>query len=146
MREESRRLVRAFYERIWNAGDLEAARELLAADFAFRGSLGPEMRGREAFCEYGRSVRSALADYRCEILDFVTEDQKVFAKMRFCGIHVGNFRSHAPTGKPVQWLGAALFRCADGLIAELWVLGDLASLDETLQQNVRRGPISNQRA
>jgi steroid delta-isomerase-like uncharacterized protein len=138
MRGESRRLVRAFYERIWNAGELEAARELLAADFAFRGSLGPEMRGREAFCEYVRSVRSALADYRCEILDCVTEDQRAFARMRFGGIHVGIFRGHAPTGKAVQWLGAALFRFADGLIAELWVLGDLVSLDETLQQNARR--------
>lgn len=145
MREESRRLVRAFYERIWNAGELEAARELLAADFAFRGSLGPTTRGREAFCEYVRSVRSALADYRCEILDCVTEDQKAFAKMRFCGVHVGNFRGHAPTGRPVQWLGAALFRCANGLIAELWVLGDLASLDETLQQNARGGLTASRR-
>jgi hypothetical protein len=37
--------VQEFYERIWNAGDLQAADELLAGEFAFRGSLGPEMRG-----------------------------------------------------------------------------------------------------
>ena len=39
-------MVRAFYDRIWNAGDTGAADELLAEDFRFRGSLGPEMRGR----------------------------------------------------------------------------------------------------
>jgi hypothetical protein len=57
-------LVRAFYDRIWNVGDTGAADELLAEDFAFRGSLGPEMRGRAAFCDYVRMVRTALDVYR----------------------------------------------------------------------------------
>jgi predicted ester cyclase len=98
-------LVQAFYDRIWNAGDMNAAAEILAADFAFRGSLGPEMRGREAFCEYVRSVRTPLEGYRCDILDCVTEGEKAFAKMRFSGVHVGPFRGYTPTGKSVQWLG-----------------------------------------
>jgi|SRR5579862_4229879 len=102
--------VLEFYERIWNAGDLEAVEELVAPDFAFRGSLGPEMRGAEAFCKYVNSVRSALDGYRCDILDCVTEGRKSFAKMRFSGTHIAPFRGYAPTGKSVQWLGAALFR------------------------------------
>ena len=128
-------LVRAFYDRIWNAGELNAAEDLLSQDFAFRGSLGPEMRGREAFCDYVRAVRTALDGYRCDILDCVTEAAKAFAKMRFSGIHVGNFRGHAPTGKRVQWLGAALFRIEGSQIAELWVLGDLIALDAELKSN-----------
>lgn len=49
-------LVRAFYERIWNAGDLGAAEELLASGLSFRGSLGTELQGRDAFLE-GDSLR-----------------------------------------------------------------------------------------
>lgn len=128
-------LMRAFYERIWNAGDTGAAEDLLAEDFAFRGSLGPEMRGREAFCDYVRMVRTALDRYRCEVLDCVTEGEQVFAKMRFSGIHVGQFRGYAPTGRPVQWLGAALFRVRGPLISELWVLGDLLSLEADLNKD-----------
>jgi predicted ester cyclase len=128
--------VREFYERIWNAGDLQAADELLAGEFAFRGSLGPEMRGRRAFCEYVSSVRSALDSYRCDILDCVTEGHKCFAKMRFSGVHIGPFRGYAPTGKSVHWLGAALFKIHENQIAELWVLGDLISLDAALRENV----------
>lgn len=41
-------LVEAFYKRIWDAGDLAAASELLSEEFCFRGSLRREMRGREA--------------------------------------------------------------------------------------------------
>ena len=129
------RLVRLFYERIWNAGDTGASSELLARDFAFRGSLGPEMQGRHAFCEYVRMVRTALRDYRCDILECVVQDERAFAKMKFSGIHTAHFRGYAPTGKPIQWLGAALFRIQDGVISDLWVLGDLLSLEELLKKN-----------
>ena len=127
--------VEAFYARIWDAGDLAAASDLLSEGFCFRGSLGREMHGRDAFLEYVRSVRGALAAYRCEILDCVAEGNKAFAKMRFAGVHVAPFRGHQPTGKPVHWLGAALFHFDAGRIAELWVLGDLAGLDAVLQEN-----------
>jgi steroid delta-isomerase-like uncharacterized protein len=127
-------LVRTFYERIWNAGDLGAAERLLALDLSFRGSLGAELRGRDAFLDYVRSVRSALSDYRCEIVDCVAEEDRAFARMRFSGRHSAPFRGFAPTEQEVSWAGAALFRFAYGVIAEVWVLGDLAGLDMLLAE------------
>ena len=127
------RLVEEFYQRIWNEGHLDAAWQLLAADFSFRGSLGNEMRGREEFMNYVRSVRGALAGYQCEVLSCVSEGNQAFAKMRFSGRHIAPFRGYEPTGKPVEWIGAALFRFADDAIADLWVLGDLAGLDALLK-------------
>jgi steroid delta-isomerase-like uncharacterized protein len=128
-------LVEAFYQRIWNLGDLEAVSELLTEDFSFRGSLGSELQGREAFKDYVRSVRRALANYRCDILDCVTEGRQAFAKMLFSGTHVSVFRGYPPTGTQVHWQGAALFRFEDAAIAELWVLGDLVGLDAVLKKN-----------
>jgi len=128
-------LVEAFYERIWNAGDLTAMSDLLREEFSFRGSLGAELRGHEAFKDYIRSVRGALANYRCEILTCVAEGEQAFAKMRFSGLHVAPLRGYRATGLPVEWLGAALFRFEREVIAELWVLGDLAGLDEVLKKN-----------
>lgn len=128
-------LVEAFYERIWHAGDFEAASVLLTDEFVFRGSLGAELEGRDAFLSYVKTVRSALADYRCEILECVTEDHRAFAQMRFSGRHVGVFRGFPPTGKPVQWLGAALFELEGPAIAKLWVLGDLLELEALLKAN-----------
>jgi predicted ester cyclase len=128
-------LVMEFYERIWNAGDLDAVAELLREDFSFRGSLGVELQGRNAFKDYVRSVRGALANYNCEILACVSEGEQAFAKMRFSGLHVAPFRGYLATGLPVQWLGAALFRFERQAIAEVWVLGDLAGLEEVLKDN-----------
>jgi predicted ester cyclase len=129
------KLVQEFYARIWNAGDLEAVADLLSEDFLFRGSLGAERRGHEGFKDYVRSVRGALVNYRCEILECVTEGRQAFAKMRFSGIHVAEFRGYLPSGMPVHWLGAALFHLGKNTIAELWVLGDLAALDALLKKN-----------
>ena len=91
--------------------------------------------GRGAFCEYVRIVRTALAGFRCDILECVTEGERAFAKMRFSGTHIGSFRGWTPTGKHVEWLGAAFFQIKGAQIAELWVLGDLTSLDALLKQN-----------
>jgi predicted ester cyclase len=132
-------LVETFYSRIWNDGDLTATRALLSTQFRFRGSLGLETQGRDAFENYVRSVRSALTPYHCEILECVAEGNNAFAKMHFSGVHVAPFRGFQPTGKPVQWLGAALFEFEHDRIASLWVLGDLAGLDAVLQANSTAG-------
>jgi predicted ester cyclase len=129
-------LVDAFYSRIWNEGKLAASADLLSADFSFRGSLGAEMRGREAFKDYVQAVRGTLASYRCEILDCVAEGNRAFARMRFSGIHAtAPLRGFPPTGKPVHWHGAALFTFEGNAIVGLWVLGDLAGLDAVLRTN-----------
>ena len=132
-------LVQSFYDCIWNAGQIDAIPRLLARDFTFRGSLGDQIRGHEAFADYVRSVRGSLTNYRCNILDCVHEETRVFAKMRFSGLHSGVFRGCPPTGLPVWWDGAALFRFESGVIAELWVLGDLLGLDHLLRQNEATG-------
>jgi steroid delta-isomerase-like uncharacterized protein len=127
--------VATFYDSIWNRSDLEAASELLTDAFVFRGSLGAELQGREALLGYVRAVRFALADYHCGILVCVAEGDRAFAQMRFSGRHVELFRGFPPTGKPVHWLGAALFQFEGPAIARLWVLGDLLGLEAVLRAN-----------
>jgi len=81
-------------------------------------------------------VRGALDDYRCEILDLVTDDLRAFARMRFSGVHTGELLGYAPRGKRIEWMGAALFTAAkDGRIADLWVLGDIQALMSQLGVN-----------
>jgi predicted ester cyclase len=65
----------------------------------------------------------------------VCEGDHAFAKMRYGGRHVEPFFGFAPTGLPVHWLGAALFRFERGKIADLRVLGDLQSLENQLRSN-----------
>jgi predicted ester cyclase len=55
--------------------------------------------------------------------------------MRFEGIHRGAFLGFAPTGRRIDWAGAALFTLNSDKIADLWVLGDLYGLRQLLQRN-----------
>lgn len=132
--EVMRKVVEAFYADIWNRHDKSRIRSLLHPDFTFRGSLGPARTGHNGFAAYVDFVHEALGDYRCDILDLIAEGQKVFARMRFSGIHRGEFLGYQPTGKPVEWAGAALFTFEGDRISDLWVLGDVHGLLQLLEQ------------
>ena len=45
-----------------------------------------ELQGREAFKDYAQSIRASLANYRCDVLDCVSEADRAFVKMRLANI------------------------------------------------------------
>jgi steroid delta-isomerase-like uncharacterized protein len=127
-----RQLVERFYFEVWNTGDETVARDILDPDFRFRGSLGPERVGPAGFFDYMRSVRTALADYHCIIDDLIEADTRVAARMRFRGVHSGEFFGVPATGQEIIWSGAAFFTMRRNRIAELWVLGDIDAVKQQL--------------
>ena len=126
--------VRKFYEVLWDAHDRDAIPSVLHEHFTFRGSLGQETRGYAGFSAYVDRVHRALGDYRCIIEALVSEGDKVFAKMKFTGIHRDEFLGYAPTGQRVSWHGCALFTFTGDRIASVWVLGDLKNLEDQLNR------------
>lgn len=132
---QRRAVVESFYADIWNRHDKSRIPVLLHDNFTFRGSLGQARVGHEGFGSYVDFVHAALAGYRCDILDLVVEDAKAFARMRFSGIHRGEFFGYAPSGKAVEWMGSALFSFDGEKLADLWVLGDLHGLLQLLETN-----------
>lgn len=129
-------IVRQFYDAIWNNADTTIIPELLCEDFAFRGSLGQQQRGHAGFAQFMAFIRAALGNYRCEIIDMVAEDDKVYARILYTGIHRGELFGYAPTNAKLKWDGIAAFTFRDGRIAELWVLGDLHSVMKQLSRHV----------
>ena len=126
-----------FYEVIWNGYDRAAIPDVLLESCSFRGSLGIETQGHAGFADYLDSVHAALGEYRCTIREVVSEQSKVFARMQFSGIHRGQLLGFEPTGRPLTWDGAALFRFQQGKISDVWVLGDLKSLESQLLENAK---------
>ena len=128
----SARLVRRFYDEVWNQADEAVAREILASDLAFRGSIGEERVGAEGFIDYMRKIHRAFADYHCRIDHLVAETDSAAARMTFAGLHCGSLWGERPTGHTVTWAGAAFFAVRDGQIATIWVLGDTETLRRQL--------------
>jgi predicted ester cyclase len=127
--------VRKFYELVWNQHNRSVIPEILHEQIKFRGSLGQEKHGHTGFVEYLDMIHDALGDYQCVIEELVSEPPKVFAKMKFTGIHKGQFMGCQPTGKRLSWFGAALFTFSNGKIIDLWVLSNLKSLEAQLEHN-----------
>ena len=134
-RDEARAVVERFYADIWNRHDKSAIPALLCDDFTFRGSLGDVKSGHDGFRSYLDDVHTALGEFRCEIVDLVTEPPKAFARMRFSGLHRRNLFGFEPTGGHVEWAGAALFTFSGVRIRDLWVLGDVHGLVELLRHH-----------
>lgn len=133
-----RAIVRAFYEEIWNRHDKSKIAELLHEDFSFRGSLGQVARGHAGFAAYVDFVHAALGEYHCEIQEMISEGDKAFARLLFSGIHRAEFFGYQPTGRRVEWVGAAVFTFAGEKVSDLWVLGDVHGLLQQLVNNASR--------
>jgi steroid delta-isomerase-like uncharacterized protein len=125
-------LVERFYHVVWNKADEAEARKILAPDFRFRGSLGPELRGPGGFIAYMRTLRAALPDFICRIEDLIAMEDRVAARMSFIGTHRGRFFGVEATGREIKWNGAAFFRTSGESIVELWVLGDIEGVRRQL--------------
>jgi steroid delta-isomerase-like uncharacterized protein len=121
-------LVERFYNVVWNQADEDEARKILDADFRFRASLGPELRGPGGFIAYMRTLRAALPDFICTIEELIATGDRVAARMSFQGTHRGKFFGIAATGRDIRWNGAAFFKTSGDCITELWVLGDIEAV------------------
>lgn len=126
--EQNKNLVRHFFDEMWNPWNFEKADELLAPEIVFRGTLGDELHGRDAFRAYMRKVQAAFPDFHNAIEEISAEEDRVVARTRYRGTHRGEIFGLAPTGKAITYAGAAFFRIADGKIVHGWVLGDIVSL------------------
>ncbi|MFZ0238386.1 MAG: ester cyclase [Xanthobacteraceae bacterium] len=133
-------LVERFYNLVWNKADETEARRILARDFRFRGSLGPELRGPDGFIAYMRSVHAALGGFTCQIEEVIAAGDQAAARMSFYGRHRGRFFGIEPSGREIRWSGAAFFKTRGGTIIELWVLGDIEEVRRQLEPQ-RAAPI-----
>ena len=132
-----RELVTRFYARLWDAWDDDAVDDVLAEDFAFRGSLGEQTTGRDGWRAYRDRVRGGAPDFANEIVELIVdhasgEEQRAAARLRYTGTHRGPLLGLPATGRRFRYDGAAFFRARAGRLVEAWVLGDLAALRDQL--------------
>jgi steroid delta-isomerase-like uncharacterized protein len=133
--DDTGQLVSRFYERLWNAWDDAAVGTTLAPGFTFRGSLGRNTSGRDGWRAYRDLIRRGAPDFHNEVVDLVVGDGgRAAARLRYSGTHLGPLLGLAPTGRRFSYSGAAFFSADGGLLADAWVLGDLADLRRQLTQ------------
>jgi predicted ester cyclase len=125
-------LVQRFYDVLWNAWDDDAVEDTLHPELRFRGSLGQETVGLDEWRGYRDGVRRGSSDFHNEIVDLVADRDRAAARLLWSGTQDGPLLGVEPTGRGFTYTGAAFFTARDGLLAEIWVVGDLAGLRDQL--------------
>jgi steroid delta-isomerase-like uncharacterized protein len=119
--EENKALVRREEEELFSGGNLDAADEIYAADYVGHDPSNPEdVRGLEAAKQAAADYRQAFPDLRVTVEDLIAEGDRVAARLRFRGTHLGELNDIAPTGRRVDCTGIVISRIEEGKIAEDW--------------------------
>ncbi len=130
--DEQLRLIDRFYNDMWNRFDKSVFGDILDPKIHFRGSLGQTKVGFDEFGEYVDYIQAFASDFHNEVLSTITERNRTFARLSYSGTHQGEVFGLAPTGKRFEYSGAAVFTFSDGLISDVWVLGDVYGLTKQL--------------
>jgi predicted ester cyclase len=70
--------------------------------------------------------RRAFPDVRVQVEILVESKNRVAWQRTLRATHTGDFRGFPATGRPIVWRDMVTSRFRDGLIAEDWLLTDLA--------------------
>ena len=121
MSEEIKALVRRQEEELFSGGNLELADEIYAPDYVGHDPSNPEeVWGLQAAKQAAADYRRAFPDLRVTVEDLIAEGDKVAARLRVRGTHLGDLNGIAPTGRRVDFTGIVISRVEGGRIAEDW--------------------------
>ena len=134
--KDHKKMVRRFYEELWNNWNYGIIGEFLTPDVGFHSSLGLQKNGHQGFIDYAQMVRAAFPDFTNSVEELIAEGDKVAACLTYRGTHRGEIFDIEPTGRSIRYIGTAIFVFRDGLIGNAWVLGDRLELLQQLSDRL----------
>jgi len=130
--EANKAAIRRIYEEVINKGNLAAVDDVVAANLAYHGPGGMELKGPAEVKEFVTAIRIAFPDVCMTVENMIAEGDYVAHRARFTGTHQGDFRGIAPTGNRVTFTANYLSRFAGDKEAEAWEEFDMLSFMQQL--------------
>ena len=115
----SKALVRRYVEELLNQGRVEVADDVVAIDYVMHPAR-PGPPGREGIKAFAAAQRDAAPDWHITVHEMIAEGDRVVVRATGSGTPQKPFAGLAPhTRVAIDW--TAVYRVADGKIAEAWV-------------------------
>ena len=130
--DANRDVVKKYHE-VWSNGQVNELDRILAPDFVCHFIDGIEWKGIEGANSSITSHRKSFPDWNEEIVDMISEGDKVVTRFKSTGTQLGAFNGLDPTGKKVTIYETAIYRLANGKIVEQWGFPDAISLNHQLE-------------
>src|SRR5262249_30254519 len=109
-------IVRQFVEEVLNKGNIEATGKYFHEDMVEQVPLPGQGPGLAGLKEVLSGWRAAFPDVHFEILEQVSEGDKVASRFEWTGTHRAPFLGVPATGKPVKVWGVVIDRLVNGKI------------------------------
>jgi len=124
--ELNKKLMRRWFEEVWNQGREQTIEELFSPDGVAHGlgDTDTDVRGPEEFKPLVRNLRASLPDLHIRIEDVIGEGDTVVARVVLEGTHTGSGMGILPSGGRVRVAGIAIVRFAEGRAVEAWNVWD----------------------
>jgi predicted ester cyclase len=139
MSEENKRLVKEFFEEVWNNKNLDLLDEVYSPDFVLHAlwqntSAGGaiEAHGIEPAKKVIGGWLAGFPDMTVTVDDQVAEGDRVGSRHTSTGTHTETFMGMAPTGKKATITGMTITRIENGKMAEAWTAWDALGMFEQL--------------
>jgi len=129
--EANKALIRRYFES-WNANDVDALDDLIAADAIDHMAYDGQQAGRDGYRDFYRTWHSAFPGFRAVIEDMIAEGDRVATRWTFHGRHLGAYSGIAPTGRDVSFQAVSIQRILNGVVAEEWYIADTQAFIQQL--------------
>jgi len=125
--EKNKRVVREFYEEVFQKHDLGAVGRYMHDDYI---QHNPDAdQGSRGFLEFHEGFFKAVPDFRATIVQLVAEGDLVYVYNRITGTHAGEgFLNYPPTGNRIEFDAVDMYRLRDGKLCEHWDVADTRAL------------------
>ena len=94
-------------------------------------------RNPEDYAAHVKDFRRAYGDYDFEITELLADGDRVYARWKQTGCHIGPVDGAAPSGLPVVEIASAVYRVKDGKIVEYWIQIDRKGIDVQVARNAK---------
>lgn len=132
--ETQRKVIRRYFDEVWNAGNLDVLDDLLTEDYVNHSPGFPNpIAGPAGLKPIVAHMRTGLADLRYEILECVMEADMAAVFVRFTGRHVADLFGMSPTGRRIDVRQMQFERFRGGRICAHWRITDEGTMMRQLR-------------
>jgi steroid delta-isomerase-like uncharacterized protein len=134
MSQSNKNLADRFHMDIFQAGNLDAAEQIVTRDFAWHGGFAPPLKpcGIDGVKQVAQAVVNAFPDRKIVHHEAIAEGDRVLIRWSMSGTHRGDLMGIPATGRQMTLTGFDYFRIENGKIAEMWQEADQLSMLQQL--------------
>lgn len=127
-RTMSKLTVENLYFKIWNKGEFNLLKDIVAESYTIFDDPGDAWEGKSLnHEEYEKRVmytRAAFPNIQFELFELISENEFVAVRWKATGTHLGDLHGLPATGKKLSFSGQTFYKIKEGRVCGHWQMMD----------------------